>query len=288
MSGQWRRNFSMARLSSWKTGGAAKWLFSPAAAADLADLGAFTDRGTEAVLFAGFGSNLLVRDGGYDGVVVHTIGLKTVDIGEERTYVEAGVGCPKLARLCAEQGRLAAFLAGIPGTVGGALAMNAGCHGAETWDFVRSVTVFAGGHIETRPREAFTVSYRQVEKAEDCAFVGAEFTFPRVDAPAAREKIKMLLEHRRQTQPLASATAGSVFCNPPDDHAGRLIEACGLKKLRVGDAEVSDKHANFIVNRGKATAADIETLIAQVRARVAEQTGVTLRPEVRLVGKAAA
>ncbi len=278
---------------SWRAGGRARRAYVPA---DLADLAAFL-RGLppdEPVLFCGLGSNLLVRDGGYRGTVILVHGaLNEVRLDGCRIYAEAGVAAPKLARFAARHGYEGAeFLAGIPGTVGGALAMNAGCYGAETWQIVDEVmTIDRRGELNRRGPAAFEIGYRHVSlRASPGAeewFVAGWFVPPRGDGQRAQERIRELLQKRIATQPLSLPNAGSVFRNPPGDFAARLIESCGLKGLRIGQAQVSEKHANFIVNLGGATAADIEQLIEQVRQTVARQTGVRLEPEVRIVGEQA-
>ena len=302
----WQAAYPMARLSSWRAGGAAAWLFTPQGIAAEAGEGdnpmltlpyalppqvrAHAHMHSEPPLFVGYGSNLLVRDGGYDGIVVHTApGLQQLREEDGKVRAGVGVGCPKVAKFCAARGRDAAFFAGIPGTVGGALAMNAGCHGGETWQYVSRVWVLAGGRLRAQSPEAFAVAYRSVQCKDGgrAYFTEAEFNFPAAPAAAVRGKVKDLLRQRADTQPLGNASAGSVFCNPPDDFAGRLIEQCGLKNARVGGAVVSGKHANFIVNDNAATAADIEQLILQVQTQVAEKTGTMLRTEVQIVGRAA-
>lgn len=283
----------MARHVSWRAGGAAARSYAPA---DLDDLAAFLAQlpPHEPLLFVGLGSNLLVRDGGYAGTVVlmHAAALQA-ELIVGRVYADAGVASPKVARFAARQGYAGAeFLAGVPGTVGGALAMNAGCYGGETWDIVeRAVTIDRQGQLRTRSREEFDTGYRHcVLRGDGCIgvdewFAGAWFALRKGDAEASRAKVKALLEQRVASQPLSLPNAGSVFRNPPGDHAARLIEACGLKGLERGGARVSDKHANFIVNpQRRARAADIEWLIEEVRARVLERTGVALLPEVRIVG----
>ena len=195
-------------------------------------------------------------------------------------YAEAGVASPKVARFAATHGYAdAEFLAGIPGTVGGALAMNAGCYGGETWRFVARVEVLTrAGMLEARLPAAYATGYRSVRRADGSApdgiFTAAWFAFPQGDSRAARARITELLRRRIATQPLDLPNAGSVFRNPAGDHAARLIESCGLKGYAVGGARVSEKHANFIVNpKGRAKAADIEAIIAHVRAVVRAQTG---------------
>lgn len=280
----------MARHVSWRAGGAAARAYTPA---DIDDLGAFLRSlpADEPLLFVGLGSNLLVRDGGWSGTVVFLhAALRDVHADGEQIYAEAGVAAPKLARFAANAGCVGAeFLAGIPGTVGGALAMNAGCYGAETWPAVRRVlTVDRQGTVRTRSAADYEIGYRHVAPrfAGEEWFVAAWFAFPAGDGEAARQRIRELLEKRIASQPLQLPNAGSVFRNPPGDYAARLIEAAGLKGHRIGGAEVSAKHANFIVNaEGRATAEDIESLIEQVQATVQAQFGVSLVREVKIVGE---
>lgn len=284
------RDVAMARHVSWRAGGVAARAYTPA---DIADLAAFLRQlpAAEPLLFVGLGSNLLVRDGGFPGTVIFLhAALKALRMEEGLVYAEAGVASPKVARFAANHGRVGAeFLAGIPGTVGGALAMNAGCHGAETWPAVaRVLTVDRAGELRTRAAADYDIGYRHVasKAAGEEWFVAAWLHFPSGDGAAARERIKELLEKRIASQPLQQPNAGSVFRNPPGDHAARLIETAGLKGRRIGGAEVSPKHANFIVNpEGTASAADIETLIATVQAEVKARFGVELLREVRIVGE---
>jgi UDP-N-acetylmuramate dehydrogenase len=292
LRGSLRANEPMASHVSWRAGGRADHAYVPA---DLADLLAFLTvlPSDEPVLFAGLGSNLLVRDGGYRGTVILLHNTHTeMRLDEGLLYAEAGAAAPKVARFAARHALAGAeFLAGIPGTVGGALAMNAGCYGSETWQFIERVqTVTRTGELRVRVPEDFDLAYRHVSlKAgrlgEDEWFVAAWFRFPPGDEPVARQRIKDLLARRIATQPLNLPNAGSVFRNPLGDHAARLIEACGLKGYVLGGARISDKHANFIVNpEGRASAADIETLIEHARVTVQNKFGVSLVPEVRIVG----
>ena len=241
------------------------------------------------LLWVGLGSNLLVRDGGVRGVVICTYGAFTrlEQRAAQLVYCEAGVPCPRVTRQCASWGLgQAEFFAGIPGTMGGALAMNAGAYGAETWNFVRAVDVMArDGTCRTRRASEYQVSYRKVSApANDEWFLAAELEFGVADAAAAGE-VRRLAQRRKLTQPLGAKSCGSVFTNPPGDHAARLIEAAGLKGFRIGGAVVSEKHANFIINDGNATARDLEELIAHLRATVQRVHGVELLPEVRVVGE---
>lgn len=299
LRGQWAEHVSMAKHVSWRAGGVARRAYVPA---DMDDLSAMLASlpADEPVLFVGLGSNLLVRDGGYNGTIVFlhaALNELRVESAEETTsspliYAAAGVASPKVARFAANLGCDAAFLAGVPGTIGGALAMNAGCYGAETWSFVEKVcTIDRAGVRHIRLPQEFDIGYRHVaamktDAAEE-VFAGAWFRFPVLAKLVARDSIKALLEKRVASQPLRWPNAGSVFRNPPGDFAARLIETTGLKGCRIGGAEVSQLHANFIVNQaGVATASDIEQLITTVQARVAAATGVQLIREVRIVGDA--
>jgi len=294
LRGVLRLNEPMARHVSWRAGGAAGRAYVPADSADLAAFLVTLPRG-EPVCFVGLGSNLLVRDGGFRGTVVlmHSPHGATRVEGD-LIYAEASVACPKVARLAATHGfEGAEFLAGVPGTVGGALAMNAGCYGSETWDVAAKVqTVSRGGRLSERGLADFEWGYRRVELrgsrlGEAEWFVAAWFRFRAGDEKRARARIKELLAQRIATQPLELPNAGSVFRNPPGDHAARLIEACGLKGHAIGGARISEKHANFIVNpKGGARAADIEALIGHARKAVKERFGVELVPEVRIIGEA--
>jgi len=240
----------------------------------------------------GLGSNLLVRDGGFRGTVVQMVGALTeLHMDGECIYAQAGVPGAKMARFAATNNLCGAeFFVGIPGTLGGMLTMNAGCYGSETWQKVQRVQVLTRcGELRERTPQEYEIAYRHVvlRSANEEFFVGAWIELEKGDVEDARQEIKALLEKRSATQPLNLPNAGSVFRNPPGNHAAKLIEGCGLKGKRIGGAEVSEKHANFIVNVGNATAADIENLIEEVRATVEAKTGVQLHPEVRIVGEAA-
>jgi UDP-N-acetylenolpyruvoylglucosamine reductase len=285
----------LAKHTSWRAGGGADIVYTPA---DRDDLAAFLRQLPifEQVTAIGLGSNTLVRDGGVRGAVVlmHDPG-GALAVAGGLVYVEAGVACPKLARFAALHGcGEAEFLAGIPGTVGGALAMNAGCYGGETWSYVARVEALTrDGTFAVRTPKDYAIGYRSVRRPDGRAlaevFTAAWFRFPTGNERGARERIRELLARRLATQPLDLPNAGSVFRNPPGDHAARLIESADLKGFAIGGARVSEKHANFIVNpERRATAADIEALIEHVQRIVAEKTGVMLEPEVKIIGEAAA
>jgi UDP-N-acetylmuramate dehydrogenase len=296
LRGEQRGPEPMARHTSWRAGGSAERAYFPA---DLDDLAAFL-RGlpdAEPVHLTGLGSNLLVRDGGLRGTVVFTHralgGLRLEATGI--LHAEAGVASPKVARFAALHDLDGAeFLAGIPGTVGGALAMNAGCYGGESWDIVADVTTMdRTGTLRRRTRDDYDIAYRHVQPkagggrgAHEEWFVAARFALKPGRGSESRRRITELLKRRIATQPLGEPNAGSVFRNPRGDYAARLIEACGLKGHVIGGAEISSKHANFIVNRGTARAADIEALIQLAEGSVREKFGIVLQREVRIVGEA--
>lgn len=284
----------LAPHTTWRVGGRADIAYSPA---DRDDLALFLHQLPifESVTVLGLGSNILVRDGGVRGAVIllHNPG-GALAVADGLIYVDAGVACPKLARFAARHDCWGAeFLAGVPGTVGGALAMNAGCYGGETWPHVAKVELLQrDGTFVMRTPLDYAIGYRSVNRADgrpaDGIFTAAWFRFPPGDGEASRARIRDLLARRIATQPLNVPNAGSVFRNPPGDHAARLIENAGLKGASVGGAQVSEKHANFIVNaQRRASAADIETLIEHVRQVVADKTGVMLEREVRIIGEAA-
>jgi len=295
LRGSLRANEPMGAHVSWRVGGRAAHAYVPA---DIEDLRVFlrTLPAAEPVLFCGLGSNLLVRDGGFRGTVVlmHT-SHADMRADKDVVFAGAGVASPKLARFAATHGLEGAeFLAGVPGTIGGALAMNAGCYGSETWQFVERVQVLTrGGELRERPASDYTATYRHVElnaaaRGGEEWFSAAWFRFRIGDGVRARERIKSLLAKRVASQPLNLPNAGSVFRNPEADYAARLIEASGLKGHAIGGARISEKHANFIVTPGgRATAADIEALIEYARATVLARHGVALVPEVRIVGEKA-
>lgn len=287
--GQLRRHEALAPYTTWRVGGPARQLYRPA---DIDDLAVFL--GTlpvdEPLLWLGLGSNLLIRDGGFNGTVIATAGV----LGElhcESTHIDAGAGvaCNKLARFSVKQGLSGGeFMVGIPGTLGGALAMNAGAWGGETWGLVESVdSIDRQGGLHRRQAGEFTVGYRYVERPADEWFVGARLRLVHSERSPGDglAAIKTLLAERSASQPTGVASAGSVFRNPPGDHAARLIEACGLKGRRRGGARVSEHHANFFINEANASAADIEQLMTEVATVVQREHGICLQAEVCIVGE---
>jgi UDP-N-acetylmuramate dehydrogenase len=286
--GEMRVNEPMSRHTSWRAGGVARRFYTPADVDDLCEFLRDMDP-REPLLWLGLGSNLLVRDGGFPGTVIHTLGalngLEWLDAVTLRTGV--GVTCAKVARITAQQGLTGAeFLAGIPGSMGGALAMNAGAFGGETWNHVAAVeTVDRMGRLHKRLPEEYRVAYRTVEGVADEWFIAAQLVLQPGDVATAQSTIRELLARRGAAQPTNQYSCGSVFRNPPGDHAARLIEAAGLKGKTLGGAQVSEKHANYIINTGNASAADIETLLNQVQGRVEQLYDVRLETEVRIVGE---
>lgn len=277
----------MSRHTSWRVGGPAELFYKPANLDDLSLFLESLDSDVE-IFWFGLGSNLLVRDGGLSGVVIAASGIFTEleKTGEQTVTVGGSVPCTQLARQCIRWGLgPSEFFAGIPGLFGGALAMNAGAHGGETWERVTSVkTIDRHGQVHVRDKDEYSIAYRQVEGPQDEWFVGADLIFD-ADVSPSMGTLKEMLARRRESQPLGQLSCGSVFRNPPGDHAARLIEAAGLKNFRIGDAEVSAKHANFIINRGQASALDIESLIAHVQRTVLHFHDVELHREVHIVGK---
>ena len=288
LAGKLLLNEPMARYTSWRVGGKADQLYIPESLNDLQSFLKNLDA-NQPVYFIGLGSNLLVRDGGVRGTVIimHNV-LNELKLDGELVYAEAGVTCGKLAKFCSKEARQGAeFFAGIPGTVGGALAMNAGCYGTETWNVVKSVTTInKKGELNKRNAKEFTSSYRHIEMpVADEWFVAVWLTLDKGDAHESAKKIKELLATRLASQPLNMPSAGSTFRNPVGDYAARLIEASNLKGYIIGGAQVSEKHANFIVNIGDANALDIELLIKHIRETVLEKQGVELQQEIKVIGE---
>lgn len=284
--GTYRHGESLARHCSWRCGGPADHYFEPA---DRQELQAFlAGNGIDPLFWLGLGSNLLIRDGGLRGTVISTANLDHSEWRDDaHFYAEAGVPCARIARAAASQDRAGLeFLAGIPGTLGGALRMNAGALGGETWQFVEWAEIIdRRGDITRIGREQFHASYRHVRQPSPGWFIAALLHVPQSAGGQGNERIRQVLAQRGATQPTGKASCGSVFKNPPGDYAGRLIEACGLKGYRIGGCEVSAVHANFIVNDAGARAADVERMIRHVQATVRAQTGVALETEVQIVGE---
>jgi len=288
LRGEMRIDESMARHTSWRAGGCADRLYRPADIEDLVALLRSLPE-SEPLAWVGLGSNLLVRDGGIRGTVILTKGVidSAAQTDVNRVRAEAGISCAKLARFCARAGLSGAeFLAGIPGTFGGALAMNAGAFGGETWPLVVEVeTIDRRGELHRRSPDEYRVGYRQVEGPRGEWFVAATLQLAQEESEANTQRMRELLDARGEAQPIGQPSCGSVFRNPEGDHAARLIDSAGLKGRCIGGACVSEKHANFIINSGGATATDIEALIEMVAAEVEQQHGIVLQREVHIVGE---
>lgn len=288
LRGQLLPNESLAKYTSWRVGGPADYVYIPA---DLNDVEQFLQQipSDMPLVWLGLGSNVLVRDKGLQGIVIVTQGALSEITQLEKLIVraEAGVACAQIARYTARLGLTGLeFMAGIPGTVGGALAMNAGCYGGETWQRVQQVeTVTRQGEKRIRKAAEFEIAYRHVKGLNNEWFVAGHFELMAGEKESSLSQIRTLLEKRNASQPTGLPNCGSVFRNPRGDFAARLIQECGLKGFSVGGARVSDKHANFIINEADAKAADIEALINKIADTVEKERGVRLQPEVCILGE---
>jgi UDP-N-acetylmuramate dehydrogenase len=280
---------SMKKYNSWRVGGLAENYVEVSSEEALQKIFSI-NKVKKPITVIGVGSNLLIRDGGIKGTVINlSRGLKSIFIDQHLIFAECGISCSSLARFSAKNNKKnCAFLAGIPGSVGGALAMNAGCYGGEIWQFVSKVKIMNhGGDIHIKDKQSFEIGYRSVKKKEDEIFIGAWFDFPSKenDDENEEQKIDDLLKLRRSSQPLNWPTAGSTFRNPEKNFAAKLIEEVGLKGFQIGDARISNKHANFIENIGDATAKDIEQLIYLAQEKVEELKKIRLQLEVKIIGE---
>jgi UDP-N-acetylmuramate dehydrogenase len=281
-----------AAHASIGVGGSIDALCFPESEDELAGLTAFLRAGGIPFLPVGNWTNLIVRGRGYRGALISMARLRSLKVSEGTdpvVHVEAGAGL-SLAELVSLAVREALagveFCAGIPGSVGGAVRMNAGAYGGEMKDICRAVRLLdPAGSILTAERAALSFSYRNLDLPAETIIIGAAFHLRRGEGKAIAGRVRELIGLRREKHPLEFPNAGSIFKNPPAIPAGKLIEAAGLKGLRFGDAQVSEKHGNFIVNRGRATAEEILGLIDLVQARVFEATGHSLEPEVRIIGE---
>jgi len=273
-------NEPMSKHCSLRAGGEASEFFVPE---NIAQLSSHLKGIEKPIMFIGLGSNLLIRDEGFDGLIVHTKYLKNLGIENDIIEAESGTTLAKVSRFAqANDKHGAEFLSAIPGTVGGALAMNAGAFGSEIWPYVVSVTTMdKNGNSHSRLPDDFDVSYRSVkEKYNNEFFVSAKFDF---NQTKKNVEARDLLEKRNASQPIGLPSCGSVFKNPNGNFAAKLIEECGLKGFCVGGACISEKHANFIINQNSANAHDIEALIQHIQTTVVEKHGVTLETELVII-----
>ena len=312
--GELKFDVALSRYTTWRIGGKAECFYQPASIEDLQNLLSLIDQQyaeksaeksaeKKAIYWLGLGSNLLIRDGGLKGIVICSNGVlnsfssKCSDLTNEcLVSAEAGLSSAVFSRKAANEAMNGAeFLSGIPGTIGGALAMNAGAFGREIWTFVKSVTmVNRQGDMILRMKDDFNIQYRHVELNKntnstlaDEWFVQADFLFKKDSAglQKSKQEIKQLLAKRAATQPTTQANAGSVFKNPKNDFAARLIESCGLKGLSINGAQISEKHANFIINKHQARSCDVEALIKKIQDTVFQQCEIKLETEVRIIGQ---
>ncbi len=288
-----QQNIPLKQLNTWRVGGMAEYFIEPETPEQLVEfLLKNSDRFAQ-ITWLGLGSNVLIPDAGLTGLVISTSKLNKLYLHEPNlVYAQAGVPCAKLAKFCAKNNLVGgAFFAGIPGTVGGALAMNAGAFGAETWPLVNEVDVLSlDAKVMRKPANDFAYAYRHIThlsnlSEESYGFLAGIFKFElAAQTEDMQASVRALLKKRNETQPIGTFNCGSVFRNPPGDHAARLIEFCGLKGKKIGGAAVSIKHANFIINENNATAEEIFRLITEVKNTVFQETGVTLVPEVKFLG----
>lgn len=279
------QNVSLRTLSTWRIGGIAEWVVWPATVAEVEKLWHFAQEEKIPIRLIGRGSNLLFPDEGLKGITVVTTALTGEAWGEYSLQAEAGCSLAHLAQEAGEQGFSGLeFARGIPGTLGGAIAMNAGAHGREIQNVLHTVRVLTeNGKIETLGKEELTFGYRECSLRGKGWILAAELKFNSEKKEIIKAQMVENLAKRKAAQPLELPNAGSVFRNPPGDSAGRLIEQAGWKGKGIGGAQISPKHANFIVNIGNATAADVLALIQAIQKDVFEKYGVELRTEVHYI-----
>ena len=278
----------MSAHTTLAIGGPARWYFRPKGASELAKALRIIPEEIR-ILPLGRGSNLLITDDGFDGVVLDFGDISEITVNEDTMVTGAGARMSKVAQLCATQGLAGLeFLATVPGDMGGGIAMNAGAFGQWVSDTLLSIEVLhRNGEIESMMKEQLNMAYRHTELPAKTLVISGTFKLNSDDPEAIRERMRTMRKQRSSTQPLALPNCGSVFKNPEGDHAARLIEAVGLKGKKIGNARISSTHANFIVNEGQATSEDVLTLINMAQQAVEKQFGVVLEPEVRILGGAA-
>jgi UDP-N-acetylmuramate dehydrogenase len=286
LPGEVKRNEPMSRHTSLKVGGPAEIMVFPSRPEDLSEIFRLAKTARTSLFFLGGGTNLLVKDGGIGGLVIKLSRFSRIEENGEEIYAEAGVPCPRLVRFSLEKSLSGLeFAYGIPGTLGGVVVMNAGTPEGEIAQVVDRVRVMTlSGQVVEIGRNKIEFDYR-FSRLPSGILLGAWLKLRKARRGEIQERIDRYMKRRNATQPVNLPNAGSIFKNPPGDHAGRLIEAAGLKGTRLGDAQISDKHANFIVNRGKATARDVLNLIKLIGRTVEERAGITLELEIRIVGR---
>ena len=286
LKGRIRENVCMKEYNTWKIGGSAQYFFEPS---NLDDLKKFLENSSNIdIIFLGNGSNVLIRDGGINGCVVSLKNtLNNYTSNKKGKYIfEAGFSCMKIAQITAKDnyGGLE-FLCGIPGSLGGALAMNAGCYGGNIWDYVNKVIMInKNGNLVTKSKREFKYGYRNLELEDNNFFIGATFNLQENQLKNSLDIIKEYLKDRRSKQPTGLPSCGSVFKNPENYHAANLIESSGLKNYKIGKAYISDKHANFIITEPSASSSDVEDLIEFIQKTVFENKNIFLETEVKFIG----
>ena len=286
VKGNLRKDISLKEYNTWKVGGKAEYFFEPD---DLEDLKIFLNLTLdEKVTFLGNGSNVLIRDSGIKGYVVclkKSLNNFHID-GKNKFIFEAGLSCMKIAQISAKENFTGLeFLCGVPGTLGGALKMNAGCYGGNIWDNVFEVTLInKKGDLVKRTKDDFKIGYRNVELDENNFFVSASFNLKKNKMNNSQNIIKDFLKDRRSNQPTGLPSCGSVFKNPKNLYAAKIVDSLGLKGHRIGGAYVSEKHANFIITEKSAKSEDIEKLISFIQKKVFEDKKISLETEVKFIG----
>ena len=273
-------NEPMSKHCSLRSGGMTSEFFLPK---DIKELSLFLKCNVKPILLVGLGSNLLVRDRGFNGVTIHTKNLKELNIKNKYIESGAGISLAKLSRFAQANLKYGAeFLSAIPGSVGGALAMNAGAFGSEVWQYVVSVqTISLSGELQERFPNDYEINYRSVKhRFSDEFFISARFDF-NLNEP--NDNVRDLLDKRNSSQPIGLPSCGSVFKNPKDNYAAKLIESSGLKGFCIGGACVSEKHANYIINQNNATALDIENLIIHIQNTIKTLHNVELETEIIII-----
>ena len=286
--GEYREDELLSTHTWYRIGGPCRAYCQPSNEAAVKNLVALSRENGIPYLVLGKGTNILIGDKGWDGIVIDlSEACKSIMTTDAGVVAGAGVPVPKLVLACERSGLGGIeVLAGIPGTLGGAIKMNAGCHGQEIFDCLDRVEVILDGQAKSLTKSEIEFGYRHVRtfEAQDCVVLGAKLNLRKENAAELEQTRKHFMEIRRNTQPLNLPSSGSVFKNPAGDHAARLIEACGLKGRRIGEACISDKHANFIVNLGNAKADDVLNLIELARNQVVQRFGIKLETEVQLIG----
>ncbi len=286
VKGNLRKNISLKEYNTWKVGGKAEYFFEPH---DLEDLKIFLNLTLdEKVTFLGNGSNVLIRDSGIKGYVVclkKSLNNFHID-GKNKFIFEAGLSCMKIAQISAKENFTGLeFLCGVPGTLGGALKMNAGCYGGNIWDNVFEVILInKKGDLVKRTKDDFKIGYRNVELDKNNFFVSASFKLKKNKMSNSQNIIKDFLKDRRSNQPTGLPSCGSVFKNPKNLYAAKILDSLGLKGYRIGGAYVSEKHANFIITEKSAKSEDIEKLISFIQKKVYEDKKISLETEVKFIG----